>query len=368
LTQAQSALSHVSWEESLVSPTHDRELEAYGRHRLGMPHPTVRYFVDAPWVARAVVDLHVEFGLLLKLDQRTADLIGLIVSQENSCRFCYAIVRSTLWLHGMDTERIRRVEQDFASADLTARAKAAIEYARAQSREGPSGARPAWRRLRGAGFDALEAKEVAFTVALTDFSNRVHTMVAAPWRPFERMPEQPMLRMIRPLVDRFMGRRHARGQPGLAPATDPSIPYAGLVAAFAGSPIAGALQRTLSELWRSPILSRRCKLLMFAVVSRGLPCVVCELQLSRALADEGLSPQTQQRVLDQLDAPQLDDIERLLLPFVRETLWYEPATLQRRARALSDRLSRPQLIEAIGVAAMANALCRMTAVVLEADA
>ena len=36
-------------------------------------------------------------------------LIGLVVSQENSCRFCYAVVRSTLWLQGMDAERIRRV-------------------------------------------------------------------------------------------------------------------------------------------------------------------------------------------------------------------------------------------------------------------
>ena len=364
----QSALSNVAWEDSLVSPTHDRELEAYARRRLGMPHPTVRYFVDAPWVARAVVDLHVEFGLLLKLDQRTADLIGLVVSQENSCRFCYAIVRSTLWLHGMDTERIRRVEQDFTSADLPVRSRAAIEYARAQSREGPAGALAAWQRLRAAGYDALEAKEVAFTVALTDFSNRLHTMVAAPWRPFERMPEQPVMRLVRPLVDRLMGRSHARGQPMAAPAQDPSLPYGRLVAAFAGSPIATALQTTLGELWQSPILSRRCKLLMFAVVSRGLPCAVCETELTRVLAEEGLSGATLQRVLSQLDAPQLDDTERLLLPFVRETLWYEPAALQRRARALSQQLSRAQLMEAMGVAATANALSRMTAVVLAADA
>ena len=111
-----SALSHVAWETSLVEPGHDRVMEAYARRRLGVPHATVRYFLAAPWVARAVVDLHVEFGLLLKLDQRTADLIGLVVSQENSCRFCYAIVRSTLWLQGMDAERIRRVEQDFGRA------------------------------------------------------------------------------------------------------------------------------------------------------------------------------------------------------------------------------------------------------------
>jgi len=363
-----SALSHVAWESSPVEPGHDRELQAYARRRFGMPHPTVRYFVDAPWVARAVVDLHVEFGLLLKLDQRTADLIGLVVSQENSCRFCFAVVRSTLWLHGMGAERIRRVEQDFSSADLPPRTKAAMEYARAQSRQGPAGALAAWQLLRAAGYDALEAKEVAFTVALTDFSNRVHTMVAAPWRPFEQMPEQPAMRLMRPLLDRLMGRRHARGQPTSAPPADPALPYGRLVAAFSGSPIAAALVRTLDELWASPILNRRCKLLMFAVVSRGLPCDVCEADLVRALVEEGLPPDVVQRALGQLDAPQLDATERLLLPFVRETLWYEPAVLQRRIRVLRDHLSPPQLTEAIGVAAMANALCRMTAVVLAADA
>jgi hypothetical protein len=49
---------------------------------------------------------------------------------------------------------------------------------------------------------------------------------------------------------------------------------------------------------------------------------------------------------------------------VRETLWYEPAVLQRRTRALRDSLTQEQLIEAIGVASLANGLCRMAAVVM----
>jgi adenylate cyclase len=48
---------------------------------MGVPHVSMRYFAAAPWVARAVVDLHLEFGMLQRLDQRTADLIGLVVSQ-----------------------------------------------------------------------------------------------------------------------------------------------------------------------------------------------------------------------------------------------------------------------------------------------
>ena len=64
-------------------------------------------------------------------------------------------------------------------------------------------------------------------------------------------------------------------------------------------------------------------------------------------------------------APQLDPVERVLVPFARETIWYEPAPLQRRARALQERLTNPQVLEAIGVAAMANGLCRMGAMVLD---
>ena len=53
------------------------------------------------------------------------------------------------------------------------------------------------------------------------------------------------------------------------------------------------------------------------------------------------------------------------MPFARETIWYEPAPLQRRARILRARLSSAQFLEAVGVAAIANGLCRMGATVLD---
>jgi hypothetical protein len=54
----------------------------------------------------------------------------------------------------MNAERIRRFDQDFGRAGLPLRAQAAI----------------------------------ALSVAATDFSNRTHTMVAAPFLPADRMP------------------------------------------------------------------------------------------------------------------------------------------------------------------------------------
>jgi AhpD family alkylhydroperoxidase len=360
-----NALADVAWESCLFEPKIDREIERYARRRMGVPMMTVRYFAAVPWVARVVVDLHPEFGLLMRLDPHTADLIGLIVSQENACRFCFAVVHASLWFQGMDQERIRRIERDLSQADLSPRARAAIDYARAQSRTGPAGARQAWSALRAAGYDAVERKEIAFVVALTDIANRVSTIAAVPVLPMERLPDQWAARLLRPLLGWLTGRRRVRGVPVETPAIDPAQPYGRLVAAFAGSPIAEALARTLDAMWSSPHLTRRCKLLIFAVVSRGLPCEVCELEISRALEGEGLDAATLAQLLGHLDAPGLSPVERALLPFARATLWYEPAKLQRQARTLRAALTPEQLIEASGVVALANGLCRMAAVVVE---
>ena len=107
------------------------------------------------------------------------------------------------------------------------------------------------------------------------------------------------------------------------------------------------------------------QLLIIAVIARGLGCEACAPEVSEALRREGLKGSTLAQVLNHLDAPELDAIERLLVPFARETIWCEPAPIQRRARMLRDGLSGPQLLEAIGVASLANGLCRMGATVLD---
>ncbi|MGH7348869.1 MAG: carboxymuconolactone decarboxylase family protein [Candidatus Rokuibacteriota bacterium] len=359
-----TALQHVAWEPCLVEPSRDRALESYARRRQGIPSLAIRYFAPVPWLARALVDLHPEYGLLMRLDQNVADLVALVVSQENSCRFCYAGVRALLWAQGMSQARIRRVEQDLTRADLPPRTRAAIAFGRSQSRSGPPAARAAREALRRAGFGADELKEIAFVVATTDFGNRANTIAAIPPRPIERIPDQLHMRLLRPLINRILQNHRSRGRPTPLDRV-PSHPYARLVEAYAGSPIAPALGRTIDEMWASPYLTRRCKLLMLAVVARGLACEVCALEVDEALQREGLKEAVLAQALTHLDAPELDPVERLLVPFARETIWYEPALVQRRARALRDRLTGPQLLEGIGVAALANGLCRMGAMVLD---
>jgi AhpD family alkylhydroperoxidase len=359
-----SALQHVAWEPCLIEPQRDRALESYARRKQGIPNPMITYFASVPWMARALVDLHSEYGLLMHLDQTVADLVVLVVSQENSCRFCYAGVRALLWAQGMSRARIQRMEEDLARAQLPPRTMAAVAFGRSQSRSGPPAAKVAREALHQAGFGADEMKEIAFAAAATDFSNRAHTIPAIPSRPIERIPDQLHMRLLRPVLGRIIKSHRHRGR---ATPLDPlpQYPYVRLVKAYAGSPIAPALGRTLEQMWASPHLTRRCKLLMLAVVARGLACDVCALDLGLALREEGLKEATVTQILTHLDAPELDPVERLLVPFARETIWYEPALVQRRARALRDRLRGEQLLEAIGVAALANGLCRMSAMVLD---
>jgi AhpD family alkylhydroperoxidase len=355
------ALADVAWEACVLEPRRDRALEAFARKTQGVPNPTIGYFASVPWLARALVELHPEYGLLQRLDPGIADLVALIVSQENSCRFCYSAVRTLLWAQGMSKSRIDRIEQDLSRGDLPPRTRAAIAFGKAQSRSGPPAARAACEALRAAGIESEELKEIAYAVAVTDFNNRANTIPAIPTRPLERIPEQWHTRLMRPLIGRMLNSRRRMGGAATLERA-PDHPYASLVMAYAGSPIAPALARTLEGMWASEHLTRRCKLLMLAVIARGLSCEHCPSYLEPALAAEGLEGPALEAILTHLAGPELADVERLLVPFARETIWYEPARIQRRARSLCEQLSEPQFVEAIGVAALGNGLCRMGAI------
>jgi len=356
-----NSLAQLPWEACLIEPRKDRAVEAFARRTQGVPNPTVGYFAAVPWLARATCELHPRYGLLMHLDPMVADLVAMAVTQENSCRFCYTAVRAMMWSQGMDTARIDRIEEELARGDLPERTLACVLFGRSQSRSGPGAAHGACDALRRAGVSTAELKEIAYAVAVTDFMNRVHTIPAIPTRHFERMPEQWLMRLVRPVVGRFMRSRTRKGAPtSTPPVTAP--PYQDLVGAYTGSPIGAALQRTLDAMWASPILTRRCKLLRLAVIARGLACEGCAVRLGPALEAEGLAPDALERILTHLDAPELDATERLLVPFARETIWYEPQRIQRQARALRERLPEPQFVEAIGVAGLGNGLCRMAAI------
>jgi hypothetical protein len=109
----------------------------------------------------------------------------------------------------------------------------------------------------------------------------------------------------------------------------------------------------------SPVLPRRTKAWMFAVVATSIGCALCADESRRILREEGVGDAAIDSTLATLASTGLDPTEALLLPWVRETVRYRTPTMQRKTRELARLLPPDQLLEAIGVAGMANAFGRL---------
>jgi alkylhydroperoxidase family enzyme len=295
--------------------------------------------------------VHVSFAL--------ADLIGLVVSQENSCRFCYATQRVLLRAQGLPERRIRQLEDDFSAAQLDPAERAALEFARriARCSPRPSGADRA--TLSRAGWSEEAIKELAFVGTAHVYFNLVATIPALPVQRIERLSRNWLLAVLAPLMGRRVRAHQVRGDRQVLPAELRSGPYAGLVQSLDGLPAALVLRRVLDEAWQSPLLPARAKALVFAVVARGLGCPRSEAEARRLLEGLGMGPAAIEEALAHLGGGSLDAVEAMVVPFARETIRYRPVQVQRHARQLATSLERGQLVELIGIAALANAVSRL---------
>ncbi len=330
-----------------------------------MVPPAVAYLTSRPWLARALVTWNVDHHVLMHLDLDLADLIGMAVSQESSCRYCYAATRWLLRIRGMSERRVRLLEQQIAGDALDARMLAAVRYARALSRAAPLPRPDDRERLLAAGFTPEEHRDLAFGVAYAALANRVHTIIAVPPERLERLSgwrASLMRPVMRPLVRRFQGPGRA-----VSAAESPGVgPYSGLLETYAGTPIELLLKQTLEEMHASTVLPPRVKALIFAVVARALDCEISARE-ARAMLPPDVAADALEQTLAHLGGPDADELDVLVADFARDTIWYRPLEVQRRARALRDALSTEQFVETVGVASLANALCRLAAAVAEAD-
>jgi alkylhydroperoxidase family enzyme len=95
------------------------------------------------------------------------------------------------------------------------------------------------------------------------------------------------------------------------------------------------------------------------VIAKTMGCVDCLEGSRRGLHASGIGDGDIDQVLATLDAPVLDDTERRLLPWARETVRYRASDIQTRTAELASELSEQQLLEAVGTAALANATVRL---------
>ena len=355
-------IREIEWEHPpLVEPNPDPEFERWARESGVLRIYPLRYFTRCPWLARSMARLSTLD--LAHLDHELADVAVLVVSRDNSCRFCYAGARVLLRVAGMSEASIENLEGELITAELETRRRLGLEFARRLSRSNPPPSASDVKALREVGFSREELLELAFVTAQYVVINRITTLIALPPDQFERMDRSwiiGLMRLTRPIIRRVMGDRRIRRAPVSLSAEEKSGPFAAEVIGLDGLPAGPKLRHILDDAWSSPILTKRAKSLAFAVVAHGLGAHRVEDEALDLLAAEGFDREAAAGVLAHLASPALDPVESALVPFVRETLWYEPAPLQRRARALRDLLTEEEFLETIGVAAYANAVCRLS--------
>lgn len=357
-----ASILEVEWGSCLLERRPDSAVEKQIRRSSGHVPGAIAYFTPVPWMVHATAVLNARLLTRTYLDHDLADLVGLVVSQDSSCRFCFAATRGLLLVLGYPRSRIAQLEQGLIAADLPPPQRTALEFARRLARANPPPSPADIEPLRRAGFDDKLIRELAGLTALHVFFTRVSTLPALPPYLMEQLPDRWPVRLLRPLIDPWMRRLRRRGPAEHLQDAEKEGIYSSIVLALDGLPLARELRRALDNMWQSTILPRRAKALVFAVVARALGCGPSEREAVRLALKEGLPSDQVDVVLAHLAAPALDDVERLIVPFARETVWYQTPQIQRRARDLSTHLTKEQFIELTGVAGLANAVCRLASV------
>jgi len=355
-------MRNVEWGSCLLEPRRDPRFERRFRRETGRPSGAICYFAGSPWLEDTIVSLNVDASKQVAIESELAGLIGMVVSQDNSCRFCFAETRALLRILGMPERRISRLEHDLLTEEFDERERAALEFSRHFSRSNPPPDKPALDALRAAGFDELQITEIASVAASFVFFNRLTTIVALPPYAIEELPDRWYVKCCRPALAWLL--RRASGTAPLVPLepVEREGIFSRVVVGFDGLPFAHSLRKTLDGMWASPLLTRRAKAMVVAIVARALGCPQAEAEATELMRKEGLAAEPIEEILAHLHSAALDPEERVMASFARETVWYEPVRIQQLGRDAMQTLSREAFVELVAVASIANMICRLCTV------
>jgi AhpD family alkylhydroperoxidase len=352
-------ISEIEWEPCLLVQQSAPELELKFSQATGRPGDLMRYFAGSPWMADAMLRISVQVTTVVQVDADLIDQAGLVVSQDNSCRFCFGVQRAFLRVLGMSEKRIARLEQDLLTGDFTPRERAVIDFSRRISQSKPPVHAGDLEPLRANGFSTDEIAEFAGLIGVHLILNRVSTFIALPPRRLEQLPDQWWARLFRPLLAIKFRRMQHRGKPVTLAAPERSGPFSATVNALDGLPLGRDLRVIIDRLWTSAALPSRTVTLLLAVVARALGAKACEQQARDMLRTEGVDHADTEQILTHLASPILSDTERLLIPLARETVWYQPAVIQRHCAEVQQQLSAAEFLDFCGAVALLNTMCRL---------
>ena len=348
-------INEIEWGEPILPVVHNSEWEAEVKADIGFVPDTVKRVSRSPWLRKIMLTW--QRVPIEQFPRRLADIATLVVAQENACRFCYGVARAQLRLFGYSEKMISNIEREMHLAEMDEKDRAFIQFCRNLSRSNPRPPKADRDKLIRLGFTPKAVSEMAFLIANHCLLNRVCTFLSCPLGSiFEKMEKSLMGRYFRPLV---AWKIRNMAFTDIDPLPDDNGSYSGVVLALSDLPAASLLNEAMEGAFASNVLSMELKILMFAVVARSLECSFCQAESRKMALDLGLTEAEFESALSSLTSPRLNEQERKILSWTRETVHFQTGPMQKRVRALAKEVDEEVLLESIGMAALANSIVRL---------
>src|SRR5438094_2881135 len=174
-----AASANLEWGECIVPAVPvPPALQAEVRKAVGAVPGWLARLAPSPWLVRALCEIIARPFAHAPLE--VVNQVSLVVSQENSCRYCYGIQRAVLKIFGQRDEYIDALGREAQVGDLTPASRAAFDLARRLTRANPRPGGADFEALVRAGFSRPAAAEIVFTAAANAFTNRIGTLLVLP--------------------------------------------------------------------------------------------------------------------------------------------------------------------------------------------
>ena len=349
-------INEIDWGEPILPFVEDRKWKNQVKHELGGACPDLMMIVSpSEWLRTAC--LRWPRYEVQEFPQRLADIATLVCAQENACRYCYGVARAQLKLFGYSEKLINRIEKGLHLAELDEKEHTFIQFCRNLSRSSPRPPKKEHDKLIDLGYSELAVTEMAFYIANHCFVNRTATFLSCPlFNKLESLSESFLGKIFRPFIAKKIRNTSWNNT---EPLPDDISNYSGVIQSLNGLPAASVINDAMVGAFASDVLSRELKVLMFAVVARALECQFCLSESKNMANDLGIDEEEFNNALASLSSHRLNEQEAKLFTWTRETVHFETGDIQRRIRILASEIDNVVLLEAIGVASLANTIVRL---------
>lgn len=299
------------------------------------------------WLAAPLVDNRLALG----------PQVLYMVGRSVSCRFCAGAGRAVLQLLGLTAAEIAELQDVLANTSRSSTAHGLqMRVVAAVARGVPAPTDPTAAELAAVGMTSVQTAELGFMAARAVLTSRI-TLATRVAPVFFEQVATPWLAPLRPLLRlslRLLGAK--KGEPRPLRPEDRRGPLAVCVTVLDGVPAAALVRQLIDAALAPSALTAAEKALIFGVVAMTLGNQAAQAEMTERAASFGAAKPD--RVLQTLGADETAEF-REMLGLARALVRPEPSDVHRRAQLVLASSSPHRYIDALGTAAVANAVLRL---------